>query len=155
MSDNPQVNYRMLTPLIRFKINTSEKLHFPLNENLQIIINDKTIFPQWNNMNLGEGVAPQQILPGIAAMSFNYEPLLFATYPYVDNYPDAATKVLDFLLKGFGGVAKKIRSKPPKHLEVVCVQMVNFMGTMQLEHAGAQAFSSVDILLPPCGRCDS
>ena len=53
------------------------------------------------------------------------------------------------LLKGFGGVPKKIRSKPPKHLETAVVQMVNFMGTLQMEHAGAQAFSSVDTLLAP------
>jgi ribonucleoside-triphosphate reductase len=55
----------------------------------------------------------------------------------------------NLLIKGFGGVQKKIRSKPPKHLEVVTVQMVNFLGTMQMEHAGAQAFSSVDTLLAP------
>src|SRR3989344_9571012 len=55
----------------------------------------------------------------------------------------------NLLTQGFGGVAKKINSKPPKHLEVAVVQMVNFLGTMQMEHAGAQAFSSVDTLLAP------
>ena len=53
------------------------------------------------------------------------------------------------LLLGFGGVEKKIRSLPPKHLDVACTQIVNFLGTMQMEHAGAQAFSSVDTLLAP------
>jgi len=60
----------------------------------------------------------------------------------------------NLLLKGFGGVQKKVRSKPPKHLEVVTVQMVNFLGTMQMEHAGAQAFSSVDTLLAPFVKKD-
>ncbi|MDO8481035.1 MAG: anaerobic ribonucleoside-triphosphate reductase, partial [Nanoarchaeota archaeon] len=55
----------------------------------------------------------------------------------------------NLLMTGFGGVSKKIRSKPAKHLEVAAVQMVNFLGTMQMEHAGAQALSSVDTLLAP------
>ncbi len=59
------------------------------------------------------------------------------------------------LMSGFGGVSKKIRSKPPKHLDVACVQMVNFLGTMQMEHAGAQAFSSIDTLLAPFIRIDN
>lgn len=61
----------------------------------------------------------------------------------------------NLLLMGFGGVSRKIRSKPPKHLEVVIIQMVNFMGTMQMEHAGAQAFSSVDTLLAPFVKTDN
>jgi len=55
----------------------------------------------------------------------------------------------NLLMTGFGGVSKKIRSLPPKHLETAVVQMVNFLGTMQMEHAGAQAFSSIDTLLAP------
>ena len=55
----------------------------------------------------------------------------------------------NLLMTGFGGVSKKIRSKPAKHLDVAAVQMVNFLGTMQMEHAGAQALSSVDTLLAP------
>lgn len=61
----------------------------------------------------------------------------------------------NLLLMGFGGVPKKIRSSPPKHLEVACIQMVNFLGTMQMEHAGAQAFSSVDTLLAPFIKKDN
>ncbi len=55
----------------------------------------------------------------------------------------------NLLIEGFGGVDKKIRSKPARHLDVACIQMVNFLGTLQMEHAGAQAFSSVDTLLAP------
>lgn len=56
--------------------------------------------------------------------------------------------------KGFGGVRHKICSLPPKHLDVVVVQMVNFLGSLQMEHAGAQAFSSLDTLLAPFVRAD-
>jgi ribonucleoside-triphosphate reductase len=56
--------------------------------------------------------------------------------------------------RGFGGVKHKINSKPPKHLDVVVIQMVNFLGSMQMEHAGAQAFSSVDTLLAPFVKMD-
>ena len=61
----------------------------------------------------------------------------------------------NLLTKGFGGAARKIRSKPPKHLDVVVIQMVNFLGSLQMEHAGAQAFSSVDTLLAPFVKKDN
>lgn len=61
----------------------------------------------------------------------------------------------NLLQNGFGGVSKKIRSKPPKHLEVAAVQIVNFLGTVQMEHAGAQAFSSIDTLLAPFIKKDN
>lgn len=60
----------------------------------------------------------------------------------------------ELIKRGFGGVKHKINSKPPKHLDVLVLQMVNFLGSMQMEHAGAQAFSSVDTLLAPFVRTD-
>jgi len=56
---------------------------------------------------------------------------------------------------GFGGVKHKTNSKPAKHMDVLVIQMVNFLGTMQMEHAGAQAFNSVDTLLAPFVRTDN
>ncbi len=56
--------------------------------------------------------------------------------------------------RGFGGVPNKINSFPPKHMDVLTIQMVNFLGTMQMEHAGAQAFNSVDTLMAPFVRVD-
>jgi len=61
----------------------------------------------------------------------------------------------NLLYKGFGGVPRKIQSKPPKHLETAAIQLVNFLGTMQMEHAGAQAVSSVDTLLAPFVKKDN
>jgi len=53
------------------------------------------------------------------------------------------------LEEGFNGVPGKVESKPPKHLASAVSQMVNFLGTLQNEWAGAQAFSSFDTYLAP------
>jgi ribonucleoside-triphosphate reductase len=53
------------------------------------------------------------------------------------------------LEEGFNGVPGKIESGPPKHLSSAVAQMVNFLGTLQNEWAGAQAFSSFDTYLAP------
>ena len=57
--------------------------------------------------------------------------------------------------EGFGGVKNKISSKPAKHLSTLISQMVNFLGVMQNEWAGAQAFSSFDTYLAPFVRADN
>ena len=51
--------------------------------------------------------------------------------------------------EGFGGVPRKMSCRPAQHLSTICGQMVNYLGTMSLEWAGAQAFNSVDTLLAP------
>ncbi|MDD8026917.1 MAG: ribonucleoside triphosphate reductase [Acidobacteriota bacterium] len=62
---------------------------------------------------------------------------------------------LDNLLRrGFGHVPNQVHSAPAKHLETATLHMVNYIGTMQGEFAGAQAFSSVDTLLAPFVRHD-
>lgn len=53
------------------------------------------------------------------------------------------------LEEGFNGVADKIESGPPKHLSSAVAQMINFLGTLQNEWAGAQAFSSFDTYTAP------
>src|SRR3990167_9632806 len=53
------------------------------------------------------------------------------------------------LEEGFNGVPDKVESAPPKHLSSALAQMVNFLGTLQNEWAGAQAFSSFDTYLAP------
>src|SRR5690606_20129369 len=52
------------------------------------------------------------------------------------------------------GVAAKISSKPARHLHTLIQQMVNFLGIMQNEWAGAQAFSSVDTYIAPFVKAD-
>ncbi len=58
------------------------------------------------------------------------------------------------LQEGLNGVANKIEAAPPKHLRTALGQMVNFLGTLQNEWAGAQAFSSFDTYLAPYVRKD-
>ncbi len=75
---------------------------------------------------------------------FHIHDLSFGIIPYC-----AGWYLKDLLLKGFGGVPGKINAKPPKHLDTAVAQIINFLGTMQMEFAGAQAFSSVDTYLAP------
>ena len=67
----------------------------------------------------------------------------------------AGWSLRQLLTEGFNGVANKIESGPPKHYRTALGQMVNFLGTLQNEWAGAQAFSSVDTYLAPYVRVDN
>ena len=57
--------------------------------------------------------------------------------------------------EGLGGIPGRITSSPAKHLSTLCNQMVNFLGIMQNEWAGAQAFSSFDTYLAPFVKVDN
>ncbi|MDO5025551.1 MAG: ribonucleoside triphosphate reductase [Trueperella sp.] len=59
------------------------------------------------------------------------------------------------LQEGFNGVSGAIASAPPKHFSSACGQIVNFLGTLQNEWAGAQAFSSFDTYMAPFVRLDN
>ncbi|MCF2707272.1 ribonucleoside triphosphate reductase [Arcanobacterium haemolyticum] len=59
------------------------------------------------------------------------------------------------LEEGFNGVTGAIASAPPKHFSSACGQIVNFLGTLQNEWAGAQAFSSFDTYMAPFVRLDN
>lgn len=67
----------------------------------------------------------------------------------------AGWSLRQLLTEGFNGVAGKVESKPPKHLRSAVGQMVNFIGVLQNEWAGAQAFSSFDTYLAPYIRADN
>ncbi|MBQ9195642.1 MAG: ribonucleoside triphosphate reductase [Clostridia bacterium] len=67
----------------------------------------------------------------------------------------AGWSLKQLIQEGLGGVGGKITSKPAKHLSSLCNQMVNFLGIMQNEWAGAQAFSSFDTYLAPFVRVDN
>ncbi|MGX6979526.1 ribonucleoside triphosphate reductase [Vagococcus elongatus] len=67
----------------------------------------------------------------------------------------AGWSLKQLIQEGLGGVTGKITSKPPKHLASLCNQMVNFLGIMQNEWAGAQAFSSFDTYLAPFVKVDN
>ncbi len=67
----------------------------------------------------------------------------------------AGWSLKNLLHEGFNGVPGKAEAGPAKHLSAAVGQMVNFMGTLQNEWAGAQAFSSVDTYLAPYIRVDN
>ena len=66
----------------------------------------------------------------------------------------AGWSLKQLIQEGLGGIPGKISSSPAKHLSVLCNQMVNFLGIMQNEWAGAQAFSSFDTYLAPFVKTD-
>ncbi len=67
----------------------------------------------------------------------------------------AGWSLKQLIKEGLGGVTGKITSSPAKHLATLCNQMVNFLGIMQNEWAGAQAFSSFDTYLAPFVKADN
>ena len=67
----------------------------------------------------------------------------------------AGWSLKQLIKEGLGGIAGKITSAPAAHLSVLCNQMVNFLGIMQYEWAGAQAFSSFDTYLAPFVKVDN
>ncbi|CCY45513.1 putative uncharacterized protein [Clostridium sp. CAG:1193] len=67
----------------------------------------------------------------------------------------AGWSLKQLITEGLGGVPGKITSSPAKHLSTLCNQMVNFLGIMQNEWAGAQAFSSFDTYLAPFVKIDN
>ncbi len=67
----------------------------------------------------------------------------------------AGWSLKQLIQEGLGGVVGKITSKPAAHLSSLCTQMVNFLGIMQNEWAGAQAFSSFDTYLAPFVKVDN
>ena len=67
----------------------------------------------------------------------------------------AGWSLKQLIREGLGGVPGKITSSPASHLSTLCNQMVNFLGIMQNEWAGAQAFSSFDTYLAPFVKVDN
>jgi len=67
----------------------------------------------------------------------------------------AGWSLKQLITDGLGGIKGKITSAPARHLSVLCNQMVNFLGIMQNEWAGAQAFSSFDTYLAPFVKVDN
>ena len=67
----------------------------------------------------------------------------------------AGWSLKQLIQEGLGGIPGKITSSPASHLSTLCNQMVNFLGIMQNEWAGAQAFSSFDTYLAPFVKVDN
>lgn len=106
----------------------------------------------WNNFALNEmyGKVNPEIkkLHEVAAMHIH--DLDFPVVAYCCGH-----SMEQLIRRGFGEVSERTQSAPAKHLETIVAQMINYIGTMQGEFAGAQAFSSVDTFLAPFVRKDN
>jgi len=96
-----------------------------------------------------ENIYPREISEAHKSGDFHIHDLSMGINGYC-----AGWSLKDLLLEGFNGVPSKVESAPAKHLETVIGQMINFLGTLQNEWAGAQAFSSFDTYLAPFVRAD-
>ncbi len=67
----------------------------------------------------------------------------------------AGWSLRQLLTEGFNGIAGKVEATPPRHMSAAIGQIVNFLGTLQNEWAGAQAFSSFDTYMAPFIRRDA
>ncbi|MEI6731576.1 MAG: ribonucleoside triphosphate reductase [archaeon] len=105
----------------------------------------------WNTFALNEmyGKENSEIPDAHAAGQIHIHDLDFPIIAYCCGH-----SLEQILLRGFGEVSERVQSSPAKHLRSAVSQMVNFIGTMQGEFAGAQAFSSVDTRLAPFVRSD-
>ncbi|MFC1618264.1 ribonucleoside triphosphate reductase [Patescibacteria group bacterium] len=97
-----------------------------------------------------ENIYPQEIADAHKSGSLHIHDLSFGINGYC-----AGWSIKDLLLEGFNGVDSKVESAPAKHLPTVVGQLINFLGTLQNEWAGAQAFSSFDTYLAPFVREDN
>jgi len=106
----------------------------------------------WNNYALNEMYG--KINPEIKALhesgAMHVHDLDFPVIAYCCGH-----SMEQLIKRGFGEVSERVQSSPAKHLETIVAQMVNYIGTMQGEFAGAQAFSSVDTFLAPFVRADN
>jgi len=105
----------------------------------------------WNSFALNEMYSREnpEIAEGHKTGQFHIHDLDLPVIPYCCGH-----SLEQLLRRGFGEVKERVQSSPPKHLRSAVSQMVNYIGTMQGEFAGAQAFSSVDTLLAPFIRVD-
>ncbi len=130
-----------------------DKLDWRVNENsnvgfslggLILYISGKVTANFWLN-----NVYPQEISEAHINADYHIHDLsMFSAYC-------AGWSLRMLLMEGFGGVTGQLKTVPPKHFDTVVGQMVNFLGTLQNEWAGAQAFSSVDTYLAPFVRYDN
>ena len=91
-----------------------------------------------------ENVYPNKISESHKKGYFHIHDLGFGIIGYCSGWP-----LRQLLEEGFGGLYGKIQAGPAKHFGAALGQMVNFLGTLQMEFAGAQAFSSFDTYLAP------
>ncbi|QOZ81622.1 ribonucleoside triphosphate reductase [Chromobacterium sp. Rain0013] len=95
----------------------------------------------------------ERVLAPVVAMAHRQGDLHIHDLDMLSGYC-AGWSLRTLLQNGFNGIPGKVESAPPRHLSSACGQIVNFLGTLQNEWAGAQAFSSFDTYLAPFVKKD-
>ena len=96
-----------------------------------------------------EKIYPREVAEAHRSGDFHIHNLYMGIIGYC-----AGWSVADILMEGFNGVPGRVESKPARHLSTALLQLANFVGTLQNEWAGAQAFNSLDTYLAPYVRMD-
>ena len=96
-----------------------------------------------------EKIYPREVAEAHRSGDFHIHNLYMGIIGYCSGW-----SIADILMEGFNGVPARVESTPPRHLSTSLLQLANFVGTLQNEWAGAQAFNSLDSYLAPYVRVD-
>jgi len=124
-----------------------------IKENANLDYSFSSIFFRLAGENIARYVLSKVYPKKISQAHINGDFHLHNLYMGIVGYC-AGWSIMDILLEGFNDVPGKTESFPPKHFSTALLQLANFVGTLQNEWAGAQAFNSLDTLLAPFVRND-
>jgi len=133
--------------------NYIDKAIWEINENANLDYSFSSVFFRLAGDSISDYVLKKVYPKEIAKSHIDGDFHLHNLYMGIVGYC-AGWSIRDILLEGFNGVPGKIESSPPKHFSTTLLQLSNFVGTLQNEWAGAQAFNSLDTLLAPFVRKD-
>ncbi len=154
------------------------KKHEQIRNTKETLINYKTVVDNYLNINDWRVKENSTVTYSVGGLILSNSGAVTANYWLSEVYDDeignahrnadihihdlsmltgycAGWSLKQLIEEGLGGVPGKITSSPAKHLSTLCNQMVNFLGIMQNEWAGAQAFSSFDTYLAPFVKIDN
>ena len=154
------------------------KKHEQIRNTKETLINYKTVVDNYLNINDWRVKENSTVTYSVGGLILSNSGAVTANYWLSEVYDDeignahrnaeihihdlsmltgycAGWSLKQLIEEGLGGVPGKITSSPARHLSTLCNQMVNFLGIMQNEWAGAQAFSSFDTYLAPFVKIDN
>ena len=154
------------------------KKHEDIRKTKETLLNYKTVVDNYLNVNDWRVKENSTVTYSVGGLILSNSGAITANYWLSEVYDDeianahrnaeihihdlsmltgycAGWSLKQLIKEGLGGIPGKITSSPAKHLSTLCNQMVNFLGIMQNEWAGAQAFSSFDTYLAPFVKVDN
>ncbi len=154
------------------------KKHDDIRKTKETLLNYKTVVDNYLNVNDWRVKENSTVTYSVGGLILSNSGAITANYWLSEVYDDeiaqahknaeihihdlsmltgycAGWSLKQLIKEGLGGIPGKITSSPARHLSTLCNQMVNFLGIMQNEWAGAQAFSSFDTYLAPFVKIDN